>query len=687
MFNQTKQVQNALVSNGQMPVNVPVTPVSFSPDVDHVSAEEYSNVSNLLVQIIAALNNLRDKNYDLIDAVYNLKILVEKDIRFLGMLPKITDGRRVFEYAQARYKESLGDIPEDVSLSEIITEYLQAIDLLMTSADFSEYRVNSNAVQLASDSLSAMITFLIDDYSNRLKDIELDVKVGDHGDDVSDLMPERLKSLVNSERDINAYNTRQAIKADRFAGVIAGLGKFTKALNASRIIIGKFQSVQAVLVKQIQALIEQQDKAQVDKYKQRLKDLIADFQGDMELDWANLVNIWATIDSPDSPINDVDAGTARHIRKYLSTPLPPRPDSIAAAYRDITRWNEYLLAGVVKAKQNGGTQDQRSKWYIGNGKVVDDLGAFKALLEKSSAANAAKPDAPDNGEAGISLKVLERLGQYIHILAKFTASDIAMDLARGEKWVQDSLSKSKLMWSQITSLHDSYNSSKGLVTGNKPFDKLFETLDDAYNKLLATTDEKGRFLQVKRIIDTAPLAIDAIDAITVKGNATPTDQNLYSGNVSLVQTSWRDLAKTYSEMLKLAPNNVGMQLDYTIENPPELSGRYVTKFNSWYGTLIKLVDQLLEFAVFYTRVKSLYPLTIGMRAFGSPNGKDIENVKYIESMGALLSEALAGKSLSAAKTALLRQALVIYPEDNKVLVANKMYDIARSENQNEYDND
>jgi hypothetical protein len=318
---------------------------------------------------------------------------------------------------------------------------------------------------------------------------------------------------------------------------------------------------------------------------------------------------------------------------------------------------------------------------------VDDLGAFKALLEKSSAANAAKPDAPDNGEAGISLKVLERLGQYIHILAKFTASDIAMDLARGEKWVQDSLSKSKLMWSQITSLHDSYNSSKGLVTGNKPFDKLFETLDDAYNKLLATTDEKGRFLQVKRIIDTAPLAIDAIDAITVKGNATPTDQNLYSGNVSLVQTSWRDLAKTYSEMLKLAPNNVGMQLDYTIENPPELSGRYVTKFNSWYGTLIKLVDQLLEFAVFYTRVKSLYPLTIGMRAFGSPNGKDIENVKYIESMGALLSEALAGKSLSAAKTALLRQALVIYPEDNKVLVANKMYDIARSENQNEYDND
>jgi hypothetical protein len=140
-------------------------------------------------------------------------------------------------------------------------------------------------------------------------------------------------------------------------------------------------------------------------------------------------------------------------------------------------------------------------------------------------------------------------------------------------------------------------------------------------------------------------------------------------------------------MLKLAPNNVGMQLDYTIENPPELSGRYVTKFNTWYGILIKLVDQLLEFAVFYTRVKSLYPLTIGMRAFGSPNGKDIENVKYIESMGALLSEALAGKSLSAAKTALLRQALVIYPEDNKVLVANKMYDIARSGNQNEYDND
>lgn len=688
MFNQTKQVQNTLVSNGQMPVNVPLTPITFdpSPDSDVVSIEDYSKMSNLLVQIIASLNNLRDKNYGVVDTAYNIQYILEKNINLIDkLMPKVLQASEVFEYAYSRYKDSLGDIPLDPSIADIMVEYFQAIDLLNTSSDFSEYKYNCGVVQNASESLNSMITFLVKDYNNRLKDIELDIEVGTHRDDTTDLMPDRLKSIIKGEHNINAYTTRQAIKADRFAETISGLGKFTKALNTSRTIINKFQSVQTVIVKQIQALSEQQDRAQVEKYKQKLKELISDFQSKMESDWANLISIWSTIDTPSSPINDVDANTARHIRKYLSSPLSNRPDSIIAAYRDIVRWNEYLLAGIVKAKQNGGTQDQRSKWYIGNSKVVSDLSEFKSLLEKSAAANSAKPDAADNGDAAITLKVLEKLGQYIHALAKFSASDIAMDLSRGEKWVQDSFGKAKLIWSQITSLHNSYVSSKDLVSGTRQFDKLFETLEDAYSKLMVVVDEKNRFLQVKRIIDTAPEAINALDLITIKGNVTPTDQNTYSANVSLVQTSWRDLAKTYSEMLKLAPNDVGMQLDYTIENPPELSGRFVTKYNNWYGTLVKLIDQLLTFAVFYTRIKSLYPLTIGMRAFGSPNGKDIENVKYIESMGALLSEALAGKSLSAAKTALLREALVIYPNDNKVLVANKMYDMARNENLNEYD--
>lgn len=690
MFNHTKQVQNTLVSNGQMPVNIPVTPIAFNPVVeetnsDHISEEDYASMSNLLTQIVAALNNLRDKNYDVVDSAYNVKNILEKNVNYLDrLLPKVSSASEVFKYAYARYKDSLGDVPEDVSLSDIATEYLQAIDLLNTSISLPEYKHNCDILQMTSDSLESIITFLIETYTNRLKDIELDIQVGDHNDSISDLMPDRLKSIITGERNINNYNTRQAMKADRFSQTIVGLGKFTKALNASRDIISKFMSSQSVMVKQIQGLVEQQDLAQVDKYKQKLKELISNFQLKIEADWNNLINIWASIDVPSSPINDVDASTARHIRKYLSTPLSTRPESIAATYRDIIRWNEYLLAGVVKASQNGGTQDQRSKWYIGNSKVVDDISNFKSLVEKSAAANLAKPESADSGDAAITLKILDKLSQYIYTLSKFASSDIAMDLARGEKWVQDSIGKSKLIWSQIVSLHGSYTSSKDLISGYKQFDKLFEVLEDAYGKLIETQDEKGRFLQVKRIIDTAPEAINALDLITVKGNVTPTDQNLYSGNVALIQTSWRDLAKLYSEMLKLVPNDAGMQISYLIENPPELVGKFVGKFNTWYNTLSKLTDQLLQFAVFYTRVKSLYPLTIGMRAFGSPNGKDIENVKYIESMGALLSEALAGKSLTAAKTALLREALVIYPNDNKVLVANKMYDMARSENLNEH---
>lgn len=660
-------------SQGQMYIN-PVP--SKTPEI---SKDEYADTSNKLVQIIAALNALRDKNYDLVDTAYSIQYIVEKNPNLIDtLMDRVKNASVLVDYAYGRYKESVDGV-SDTSLSDLTTDLFQTVSLLLMSSYADEYKYNCKKLQNASESLTSLLAFLIEDYSNKLKDLEIDIEVDSHLDDVSELMPNRTQALLQGEQNVKAAIARKAIKADQFNQTIAGLGKFTKALNASKLIISKFQGTQSVLLKQIQDLADRQDRAQIEKCKQKLKDLISNFLTTIGSDWANLSEIWATIDTPSSPINNVDAATARHIRKYLGTPLTNRPDSIIGMYRDITRWNEYLLAGVVKAKQNGGTQDQRSKWYIGNNKVVEDLSNFKALVVKAALANSAKPDTAHNGDGAIALKVVEKLGEYIHSLSKFASSDIAMDLARGEKWVQDSISKSKLIWSQITSLHNSYNDSKDMITGNKAFDKTFENIEDAYSKLLTATDEKDRFLQIKRIVDNAPEAINALEAITVKDNVSPTDQNLYFANVSLVQTDWRDLAKTYSEMLKMAPNNIGMQLDYTVENPPELSGRFVTKFNTWYNTLVKLIDQVIEFAVFYIRVKSLYPMTIGMRAFGSPNGKDIENVKYIESMGALLSEVLFTKSLSPTKAALLRQALVFYPSDEKIIVANKMYDLMLSE--------
>ena len=90
-------------------------------------------------------------------------------------------------------------------------------------------------------------------------------------------------------------------------------------------------------------------------------------------------------------------------------------------------------------------------------------------------------------------------------------------------------------------------------------------------------------------------------------------------------------------MFKLVPNDATMQFDHIIENPPDLKGNYVNGYTNWYGTISKLLSSIFVICSFHTRVKLLYPLTIGMRTIGV---KDPDNVKYIESMHAFLSEAL-----------------------------------------------
>lgn len=654
--------------------NQPGNPVPPNKPVDHVSMEEYASLSNVLAQMMAAINNLRNKTFDMMDRTYEIQNILSTHPEYIDkLLPELGRFKQTWKYAYARFIVASAKIQLEVSIQADQEQLSILMDSLSTTHDFASYRNICDQIQKEGSVFTTLLDFIMDDIKNRLGDLEVDIEVGDHRDNLSDLYPERFKSLIRGERNVRAYQTGQAIKANTYVAAINSLNKFIKALDKSKNIISIFQSKQSVLIKQIQAFSEREDKAQSDIYKAKLKDLITDFMSKIQSDWLGIQTVWADVDAPSSPINDVDSDTSRHIRKYTANPLPPRVDSIVAIYRDISRWADNLLAQLNQAKQNGGTQDQRSKWYIGNKEIVEDIALFQTLVEKSAAANAAKPLTADQGNGGIALKILSKIADYTQLLTKFAAREITGELGRGDKFLQESLSKSKIYWSQIQSFYDAYKASKNLISNAKAFEQSYSDYSDAYNKLLKANNDKDRFGQIDRMSNIQPGLISAIQSVSVKPNIESTDASIYSGNAAMVQSEWHDLCRKYSEMFKLVPNDATMQLDHIIENPPDLKGNYVNGYTNWYGTISKLLSSILSFAVFYTRVKALYPLTIGMRTIGV---KDPDNVKYIESMHALLSEALSGKSLTGSKKDLLREALVHYPNDREVITANKMHDLA-----------
>jgi hypothetical protein len=668
--------------------NEPVTQVSEKSDKNQaykseipnaVSSQNYAQLSNSLVQVLSALTNLRDREYHVTDTAYRIMNVLEQQITYIDhLIPHLMNAYSAFKYAYERYRQASGNAVMDPVLEGSFQLYCQAVEMLSQCSELEAYKQTLKSLNKASQSIESLIGIMLEQYTSQLDDLEADIEVGEHQDNLSDIYPDRMKSLIHGEYNVKSFKLKTTVKANQYSDTISQLEKFLKTLVKSRVIINTFQSKQAVILNQIEDFLAVGNKDEVEKRKEKLKSLIGEFLQAVEGDWSNLKNMWVEIDTPSSPLDSADAATARHIRKTMQETLSNRPESIAASYRNITKWVEYLISALNKAKQNGGSQDQRSKWYIGNNKVLTDISKFKADVELAYATNLAKAQASTLQDGAIVVKINQRLGEYIQAFSKFVSSDVALDLSRGERWVQDSLSKAKIIWSQVESLHNAYSENKALMSGFRGFDKNYENLEDAASKLMTVTSEQDRFLHISRIVDTAILIKTTLPGITIKGNASPTDSGIYASNVSMVQTEWAELAKAYSELLKMAPRNLRDQINHIVKNPPELVGRYTGKFNTWYTSILNLIDQLAEFATFYIRIKSLYPLTIALRAFGSPNGKDIENVKYIESMHALLREALAGKSLTAAKSALLREAAKFYPEDERVMVANKMYDITLS---------
>lgn len=648
--------------------------INSQPGPSEISKEDYAKTSTILAEMISALTNLREKTYDVLDTTYEILNILKVHPEYIDSLQsRVINAYRVFDYASTRYKLTRA-LSDDSILDKSIFSFCQCINALNAATDFNEYKLACDSLQSCGESVAGLISFKLDDLKARMEDLQVDIEIGPHSDGLSDLYPDRFKSMLSSSSNKKILAYKSTLKANQLSSTASDVSKLAAALRISKNLVTVFQAKQSVLVKQIQVFSEREDKEQVDKAKIALKQNTSDFLDKIKTDWTGIQQLWTVIDSPASPINDIDADTSRHLRKFLSNSLPDRTDSIAAIYRDVIRWVDTLQISIQQTKGNGGVQDKRSKWYIGNKSVVEDLSKFRAMLVKTAIDNAGSSKyATDNSIFFIFKELLEAISK----LSDYLSHELALDIGQGDKRFQEGFVKAQLIWSQITTLYNAYSNSKTILTNTKQFEKDFNTFSGMYDRLSKAINDQDRFANIKHMVDFAPQLLKFGNDIQIEVSNTVAGQ-FDLNRLSLLQIDWSKLSSKYGEMLNLVPDGTAMQLTHILSDIPQ-AGRMLNKrVDTWLKTAIALIDKIIKFAVFYTKIKSLYPLTIGMRTMNTgldQRGRSMENVKYIESMGALLSEALSGKSLSTTKTALLRQALDLFPNDREVITANKMYDL------------
>lgn len=142
------------------------------------------------------------------------------------------------------------------------------------------------------------------------------------------------------------------------------------------------------------------------------------------------------------------------------------------------------------------------------------------------------------------------------------------------------------------------------------------------------------------------------------------------------------LVGTYPELFESVPSDIVI-LGKLLRMPPDIpkiinegdiKDKVEIPYRAWADDIDKKVNDLCDFARLYTGVKSLYPLTIGLglRSTRDSRGRDVENIKYVEAMNALLNEALSGKSITAKKAVYVQMAKYFYPTNLKINAAYRM---------------
>lgn len=105
-------------------------------------------------------------------------------------------------------------------------------------------------------------------------------------------------------------------------------------------------------------------------------------------------------------------------------------------------------------------------------------------------------------------------------------------------------------------------------------------------------------------------------------------------------------------------------------NAPAVTNKEASKiwsdYKIWYSKLEDGLREIIDFLKMYYSIKTLYPLTIGLRTLDA-KGRDVDNNAYVASMQEILNEALdKGKKMATSKKALVAKLFKFYPNDERI---------------------
>lgn len=143
--------------------------------------------------------------------------------------------------------------------------------------------------------------------------------------------------------------------------------------------------------------------------------------------------------------------------------------------------------------------------------------------------------------------------------------------------------------------------------------------------------------------------------------------------IKSIQNDYEKLRQDYPDLVRATPATMRNVFERELMVPPVIGNKPFEKIDQqyadWYEKIEKNAKKLLDFAILYTSVKSLYPMTVGMKEIGrarNKNGRDGEHQAYVESLNVLLDNALGGKSLNIAERKAIHLLKAMYPKHPKI---------------------
>ncbi len=512
-----------------------------------------------------------------------------------------------------------------------------------------------------------------------------------NGEDVGQYFyPTRFAHILSQPENAKRFKAVRATETSSLTVFEGDLKNFNELCRAMRADMSKLQKSYIKIRRQVEGLklLESNDEKiqkELAKSEGGLAKISEDIRRVYDVYWDKLAPIWERLSAQRFITDQMQQTAITYFRRFLSQ----RQENLMLALTFgvmAALWSQKMNDEFAALKGKGSLRepgDRRSSWYIGNADVYD---AFKRFDEILGAA-VQKFNTIRNGGGDYNLMdsikdLSDQITTHMEPVIKFVSHDLVLDSAAGGLRLPESKKKLQMLWNRVVGIFRIYaglfsRPDSSLADGVA---EIISKLDEAIDALMHADDERSIFMNVKQFVGVSsrlnPALQKVMTTFRMKVETTMSEIQVGMAAASRLQAGWNELRSKYSELIDTVPGGEGEAFEALLINVPGLTidpELNLRKISDWYQALQDKWKNVLAFAKFYTRVKGLYPFTIGLRSVDS-RGRDVENLKYVEAMNALLSDALAGKSITGAKAELVREAQRFYPGDNRVIAANRMLD-------------